>query len=129
MNRKAHVPVALAGIFNITLERGVTFHREFVYEYDADGNGTLTPVDLTDATAELQVRKNKSSAVKLLDLSVGSGISVNGPTGTITVEISDEDTDGIDFNVGYYDLKVIYPGGTEERILQGRFAVSREVTR
>jgi hypothetical protein len=121
--------VALAGIHNLTLERGVTFHREIKYEYQPEGQDALQPINLFGATAEFQVRKNKSSTTTLLSLYEGNGITMDGANGLIMLDITDEDTDGIDFNVGYYDLKVIYPTGQEERILQGRFAVSREVTR
>jgi hypothetical protein len=120
--------VALAGIHNLTLERGVTFHREIKYEYQPQ-EGVLQPIDLSGATAEFQVRKNKSSATTLLSLYSGNGVTIDGPNGVIFLDITDEDTDGIDFNVGYYDLKLAYPTGQEERILQGRFSVSREVTR
>lgn len=113
-----------AGIFNLTIERGATYSRVITYEY----NGT--PVDLTDCTAQLQIRKHKGSSSVLLDLNTGNGgLSINGPAGEITVSIPDEDTDDLDFVNGYYDLKINYPTGIEERILAGRVSVSREVTR
>lgn len=85
------------------------------------------PVDLTGATARMNIRAQVGGAV-LLDLTTDNGgLAITGP-GTITRTISAADTAAITWASAVYDLEVQYPDGTVQRYLQGIVTVSREVT-
>lgn len=87
----------------------------------------LSPVDLTDFTALLRVRKGPGSPVKL-DLVGGSGLSLGGTAGTIRIRITAADTLDDAFPVaGCYQhgLFLTAPGvgGQVTELLDGEFRV------
>lgn len=85
------------------------------------------PVDLTGATARMQIREQVGGAV-LLDLTTDNGgLAITGP-GTITRTISATQTAALMWTEAVYDLEVQYQDGTVQRYLQGAVTVSREVT-
>lgn len=85
------------------------------------------PVDLTGATARMQIR-DQIGGQELLELTTDNGgLAITGP-GTITRTISAADTAAIAWASAVYDLEVQYPDGTVQRYLQGTVTVSREVT-
>lgn len=85
------------------------------------------PVDLTGATARMQIREQVGGQV-LLELSTeNDGLAITGP-GTITRTLSAMQTAALAWTEAVYDLEVQYPDGTVQRYLQGAVTVSREVT-
>lgn len=68
------------------IEQGATFTAHLTWSVDA------TPVDLTGYTARAHVRSMVTSAVPLAALTVGDGITLGGPAGTILLTISAADT-------------------------------------
>lgn len=111
---------------NITIEQGSTFTRVVVYK-DADGN----PVDLTGYTAEMQIRKTKTSSSVIITLSTSNGrLELGGVDGTITMIIAGAITNDLDFVWGRYDLE-LYPAGNTNigiRLLEGKVNLSKQVT-
>lgn len=85
------------------------------------------PVDLTGATARMQIRAQIGGAVLLELTTENDGLAITGP-GTITRTISATQTAGLTWTDGVYDLEVEYSDGTVQRYLQGAVTVSREVT-
>lgn len=86
------------------------------------------PVDLAGATARMQIR-DKPGGTLLLELStVGQGLAISA-AGTITRELSAEQTADIGWTKAVYDLEVTYPDGTVHRYFEGPVSVSPEVTR
>jgi hypothetical protein len=83
------------------------------------------PVDLTGATARMQIRDKPGGAL-LLDLSAGLTV---GASGTISRELSAEATAGLSWATGVYDIEVEYEDGTVHRYFEGPVTVSPEVTR
>ena len=122
-----------AGTFNIVAEQGATYNKLFTLTNSA---GDL--IDLTGYTARLQVREKYSSETKLLDLTTeNGGITLGGAAGTVAVlatatqmaAISVPDTGGTPpKRSAVYDLELI-SGSTVTRLLQGKFDITREVTR
>lgn len=85
------------------------------------------PVDLTGATARMQIRAQVGGAV-LLELTTANGdLAFTGP-GTITRTLSAAQTAALTWTEAVYDLEVEYADGTVQRYLQGTVTVSREVT-
>lgn len=86
------------------------------------------PVDLTGATARMQVR-DKPGGTLLLELSTpNGGLAITGP-GTIERTLSATESAGITWLGGVYDLEVTYADGTVHRYFEGPVTVSLEVTR
>ena len=113
-----------AGQYEFKIEQGVTLTRPIVWK-DADG----VPIDVTDFTARLHVRKAVGSATTLLELTSPIEIVVGTTDGKFTFNMTEAETAALTFVTGRYDLEVISPGGIVTRLLEGKFKVSKEVTR
>jgi hypothetical protein len=115
--------VAIAGIYNFTLDQGSTWTLQIVYK-DSNGN----PINLTGYTAEMQVRRKFDSDTAVLTLSTSNGgITIVGATGTLNLIATDEQA-AIDPGLYVYDLE-LSTGGVRTRLIQGTVTVSGEVTR
>jgi hypothetical protein len=115
--------VAIAGIYNFTLDQGSTWTLQIVYK---DSNGAA--VNLTGYTAEMQVRRKFDSDNPVLTLSTSNGgITIVPLTGTLNLIATDEQAD-IDPGLYVYDLELSI-GGVRTRLIQGTVTVSGEVTR
>lgn len=117
-----------AGTYNTTIDKGATFSLTVTYK-DAAGD----PVNLTGWTARMQIRETPSSASTLLTSTGGSPTiaisNTNFATGVISITISAANTANIAVPVAYYDIEVESGAGLVRRVLQGRLAISPEVTR
>jgi len=114
--------MATAARYNFTIEQGATFRNIFTLK---DENGDL--IDLTGSTAILQARKNLSES-PIIDLSVGSGITMGGTAGTITVELTDTATTALTEKEMIYDMKLTTAGAEKNRIIEGTILLSLEVS-
>jgi len=85
------------------------------------------PVDLTGATARMQIREQVGGTVLLELTTENGGLAISGP-GTITRTLSATQTAALTWTEAVYDLEVEYADGTVQRYLQGAVTVSREVT-
>jgi hypothetical protein len=86
------------------------------------------PVDLTGASARMQIREQVGGAVLLELTTENGGLAITGP-GTLTRTLSATATAALTWTDGVYDLEVEYSDGTVQRYLQGAVTVSREVTK
>ncbi len=117
----------------ITAEQGATYAQIFTCE---DSAGVA--VDLTGWTARMHVRDSYASEAKLLELTTeNGGITLGGAAGTVSVlataaqmaAIAVADTPGAPPSRScVYDLELIN-GSVVERLLNGKFLITREVTR
>lgn len=115
----------LAGVYNIRCDQGSTFQRVItVTEPPATGD-VQVPVDLTNYTGRMQVRKT-SGGTQLISLTSGAGITLGGVDGTITIDMTAAQTAGITRS-GVYDLELV-TGSTVVKILRGQFILTPEVT-
>lgn len=112
----------IPGKLNLEIPQGATFERRLTWKLDD------TPVNLTNYTARMQVRPTAASAVVLLDLEDGAGITLGGAAGTIDLEIDATTTAALASGTFVYDLE-LSTGATVTRLIEGRFTVSAEVTR
>lgn len=123
----------LAGIYNITCQQGSTFTRTITLRYPDPQSSDVDPEyllwDFTGYTARMQIRRTIESSTVLLSLTTENGrITLGSNTGIMELLITAADTATISSS-GVYDIEIISPTGVTDRILQGNFTLSEEVTR
>jgi selenophosphate synthetase-related protein len=123
----------IAGVYNINCQQGSTFDMLVTLRYpDPDSiytDPTYINWDLTGYRARMQIRKYVESATPMITLTTeNERILLGGEAGTIQLMIRSEDTSAIQFS-GVYDLEIISPSNEVDRVLQGNFNLSYEVTR
>lgn len=113
----------LAGKLDITIEAGATWRLTLAYRQP-----TGAPMDLVGRTARLHMRTSVDSpdVVKALTTENG-GIQLDPSDGRIVMGISATDTASMSGS-GVYDLELV-AGSTVERLIEGTWTVSPEVTR
>ncbi|MHB8890307.1 MAG: hypothetical protein ACYC46_15960 [Acidobacteriaceae bacterium] len=121
----------IPGQLNLQVQAGNTFQSVLTWSTTPVGSTTSTPVDLTGCTANMQVRQNYGDPVLLaLSSSVlttnGSGITLGGTAGTITITITPLDAAAL--VSGIYDLEIQFSDGSIQTPVAGSVIVSPEVT-
>lgn len=86
-------------------------------------------MDITGYTARMQLRSLPNDTVAVLTLTDTSGITIDGPSGTLAVRATAQQTGAIIAGPYYYDLEITSPLGVKTRIVQGELNVNAEVTR
>lgn len=115
----------MAAALNLPIiEKGATYRHKLVW------NDTLgAPIDLTGATAKMQVRSSVTSPDILLELNTeNTRIIITPLTGTIELIVSAADTSALLGRGGSYDLEIIQAGATT-RLIEGKIVFKDEVTR
>lgn len=107
------------------MQQGATFRHVIRWKENEEN------VDLTDYTADMQVRIRPTSdeAVITLDSYDAGGITLGGAEGTITIVVDPEVTGAIEARNYMYDLELTDDSGYVFRLLEGRITVTPEVTR
>ena len=120
-----------AGITHFTCDQGATF-RKTITLYQSNGT---TVVDLTGYSSRMKIKtEHGGTLLKSLTSATGQGLTIGGSAGTpvngeIDILISATDTTALDANViGVYDLEIASSGGVVDRVLQGKFMITPEVT-
>lgn len=86
------------------------------------------PVNLSGYSARMKI-KDRIGGAELLSLTSGGGdIILDNSLKTVSLFISDADTEALTWKRGVYDLEMVAPDDTVTRILYGVITVSREVT-
>jgi hypothetical protein len=111
------------GLVHFVCPQGTTFQRTLTYTLDE------APINLSGYSARLQVRQAHYSTDPLVSLVSGSGISISGSAGIIDIEISSSDTSDMVAGTHVYDLEIESPSGVINRLIEGNFTVTPEVTR
>ena len=111
------------GDYNIKCPQGATFDKTFTISTDGQ------PMNLTGYTAAMQVRETYDATSTGLSLTSGTGITLGGTAGTIAVLVSSTATAAIAEGFYQYDLEITSGGGVTDRLLQGKFVVTPQVTR
>jgi len=119
-----------AGRYSFTINQGTTIKFEIVYK-DSD----LQPVNISDFHARMQIRPDYADFTDEVNICLsssldvdGSGLYMNGLSGSIEVYMSAAKTEEFNFDEGLYDLE-LYSGSFVERLLEGKVKIRREVTR
>jgi Na+/serine symporter len=111
------------GLVNFVCPQGSTFRRTLTYTLDE------VPVNLTGYSSRLQVREAYYSTDPVVSLVSGSGITMGGSAGTIDILISASVTSQFPTGTHVYDLEIISPSNIVDRLIEGTFNVTPEVTR
>ena len=111
------------GLVNFVCPQGSTFRRTLTYTLDE------VPVNLTGYSSRLQVREAYYSTNPVVSLVSGSGITMGGSAGTIDILISASVTSQFPTGTHVYDLEIVSPSNIVDRLIEGTFNVTPEVTR
>jgi hypothetical protein len=121
-----------AAYWKIQLGQGETWRMVLRLRNPDNADGSFgTPIDLTGYAARMQIRATVGSPDILMQLTsdLGGGISIIGPTGTMSLLIGDVATAAIAWTWAVYDLEIESASGETTRLLKGEIEVSPEVTR
>ena len=108
--------------YDIVAYQGATYNLTLTWTVGA------APVDLTNYTAAMQVRKDTSSSSTILDLSSDSEITLGGAAGTISINVSAATMSAAPSGHYLYDLE-LDSGSEVTRLVYGAFRIDAEVTR
>ena len=108
---------------DLCLYRSDNFNHQIIWQ-DAAGD----PIDLTDYTAKMQVRKNIGNTTVLMTATDSNGILLGGTAGTVDIQLSPAQTN-ISNQDNVYDLEVTSPAAVVTTLIQGLFVVIQDVTR
>lgn len=111
------------GRINFGCPQGSTFRKTLTYKINN------TPVNITGYSSRLQVRETHYTTDIIISLTSGNGITLGGSAGTIDILISASATALFDAGTFVYDLEIQSPSGIVDRLIEGSFIVSPEVTR
>lgn len=111
-----------AGSHNFKIEQGTTFSNTITYKQADD-----TPVDITGASITLKAKDNRSDSTFVIDLSVGSGITItNASGGEFTISIPSSTTATYDWNRADFDLDITLSSVTQ-RLISGQIQIIKSV--
>lgn len=140
-----------AARYDIYAEQGTTFKLHLDYKYKGG-----TGIDLSNFTGEIQVRRSSKDSGLLLFLSSSGvtgggitgefsnsdgvsgvgGISFNtaidgssGYTGGILLKVDSNTMKNVPYGKHFYDFELTNSLGEVQRLIEGSFEVSREITR
>jgi len=109
--------------YDLVMYQGASWDYTFTWEI----NNVV--VNLTSFTARMQVRLSYSSTAIVLGLTSGSGITLGGALGTISLAVNAATTAAIPASSYVYDLELVGSTGEVTRLVEGKFIVTPEVTR
>lgn len=113
------------GIVNLTFGQGTTWKLSMTY---TDANDA--PVDLTNYVARMQARVGYDAATTVLNInSNGSGITLGGTAGSISIVVPASTTTTIGAAQYVYDLELVSPSDEVTRLIEGTLTVTPEVTK
>jgi hypothetical protein len=114
----------MAGQKNFEVDQNATF--SFVVEYK-DDNGDA--IDLTGASAKMQVRDTKGGAKLAVTLtSPSGGIVIDPVNGKLTIKMTPTQTNKLFYPKSSYDLMVVDSNGNKIKLLEGFMTLNRSVT-
>lgn len=111
-----------AAVQNLVIEQKATFKKRLTCR-----DKFRKAINLTGFTAHMQIRDQAGSIIA--DMTTENGkITLGGVAGTIDLTIPVSDTSTFTFTSATYDLKLINPDTTHDRIMQGKVTLSVGVT-
>ena len=109
---------------NWEVDQNTTFRFQIQYTQD-DG----TPIDLTGASAKMQIRDSVNGTKLAVTLtSPSGGITITGSTGTLDIVMTPTQTNKLFFPKSAYDVMVIDSNGNKIKLLEGFMTLDRSVT-
>lgn len=110
---------------NWEVDQNTTFRFQIQYTEDDQ----VTPIDLTGATAKMQVRDTKGGKQLAFTLtSPSGGISIDEETGTLSIVATPTQTNKLFYPKSSYDVMIVDSNGDKIKLLEGFITLSRSVT-
>ena len=110
---------------NFEIEQNTTFTFQVQYTNE-DG---ITTIDITSTSAKMQVRDTQGGEKLACTLeSPSSGITINGPQGTLTIKVTPTQTNKLFYPKSAYDIILTDTNGNKIKLLKGYMTLSRSVT-
>jgi hypothetical protein len=114
----------MAGQKNFEVDQNATF--TFITEYKDSSNNAI---DLTGASAKMQIRDTKGGAKLAVTLtSPAGGIVIDGPNGKLTIKLTPTQTNKLFYPKSSYDIMVVDSNGNKIKLLEGFMTLNRSVT-
>ena len=113
----------MAGQKNWDVDQDTTF--EFVVEYK-DPNDAV--IDLTGATAKMQVRDATGQKLAFTLTSPSGGITIDGALGKVNVKMTPTQTKKLFYPKSVYDLIIVDTNSNRIKLLGGYISLKRTVT-
>jgi len=109
---------------NFEVDQNATF--SFIVEYkDSSGD----PIDLTGASAKMQVRDTKGGTKLAVTLtSPSGGITIDPLLGKLTIKMTPTQTSKLFYPKSEYDIMLTDSMANKIKLLEGFFTLSRSVT-
>jgi hypothetical protein len=99
------------------------------FDYQLTWTVSGSAVNVTGYSARMQVRQYADSTATVLSLVNGTGITLGGTAGTISLSAVATATSAITAGQFIYDLELVSGAGYVTRLVEGNFVVYAEVTR
>ena len=114
----------MAGQKNWEVDQNTTF--SFVIQYRTKSGD---PIDLTGATAKMQVRDTKGGSKLAFTLtSPSGGITIDTATGKLNIRMTPTQTNKLYYPKSAYDIMLIESNGVKTKLVEGFLTLSRSVT-
>jgi hypothetical protein len=114
----------MAGQKNWEVDQNTTYTFIAIYE-DPDGN----PIDLTGASAKMQVRDTKGGGKLAFTLtSPIGGITIDPQIGKLTIKMTPTQTNKLFYPKSSYDIMITDSNLNRIKLLEGFLTLSRSVT-
>jgi hypothetical protein len=114
----------MAGQKNFEVDQNATF--SFIVEYKDENDNAI---DLTGASAKMQVRDTKGGSKLAVTLtSPSGGITIDGLNGKLTVKMTPTQTSKLFYPKSSYDVMVVDTNGNKIKLLEGFITLNRSVT-
>jgi hypothetical protein len=115
----------MAGQKNFEVDQNATFSFQVTYTEEDE----TTPIDLTGASAKMQVRDTKGGNKLAVTLtSPSGGITIDGPEGVLNIKMTPTQTNKLFYPKSSYDVMVIDSNGNKIKLLEGFMTLNRSVT-
>lgn len=99
------------------------------FDYQLTWTVSGSAVNVTGYGARMQVRQTVDSTAVVLSLTAGTGITLGGTAGTITIAANSTATAALTDGQCVYDLELVSGAGYVTRLVEGNFTIYPEVTR
>lgn len=110
---------------NWEADQNTTFRFQVQYTQDDE----VTPIDLTGATAKMQVRDTQGGKGLAFTLtSPNGGITIDENTGTLSIVATPTQTNKLFYPKSSYDIMLIDSSGDKIKLVEGFISLSRSVT-
>lgn len=113
-----------AAVVHLTVEQGADFDEAFQFLDASDA-----PLDFNGCTARMQLRQRIESDAVIAELTTENGrLRFDQATGTLALHLDASVTAAIQSGA-VYDLEIVFPSGSVQRVLKGAVKLDPEVTR